>query len=155
MALKDIVKVNRKTFVDPRSWLGYDALKEQSIGLWGFIKNLFVPAKAARVETFEQAMERLHISQDDLKNSEESYRAFAWVFAILTGLMGVFGFYALLHHGSLPSLILSFAVAALFAAQAFRFSFWAFQIKVRQLGCTFEEWRQGRLIHRNRKGPTP
>lgn len=153
MALKDIVKVNRKTFLDPRSWLAYDSLKEQSVGLWTTIKNLFSPAKATRIETFEQAMERLKVSNNDLKETEASYRAFSWVFAVLAGLMALFGFYALLHHGSLPSLILSLAMTALFAAQGFRFSFWAFQIKHRKLGCTFEEWRQGRLLN-NQKGPS-
>jgi intracellular multiplication protein IcmV len=144
MALKDVVKLNRKTFVNPRGWLGYDLLKTQTLMLWDILKNAFTPAKPTRSETFEQAMQRLKLTEADVQESKESYFSYAIGFVILACVSLAASFYYLIQHGTFAGFLLGIATTGLFLAQAFRFHFWYFQIKHKKLGCTFDEWRKGR-----------
>ena len=61
-----------------------------------------------------------------------------------TSLWRVFFSLYLLFSGFLLSCLLAIAVSILSLSQAFRYHFWYFQIKHRKLGCTFEEWREGK-----------
>lgn len=148
MALKDVVKVNRKTFLDPRSWIGYDSLKTQTNSIWDLMRGMFTPARPTRTETFEAAMKRLDLTEKDLKATMQTYRYFLWIFLALSGLSLLFGIFLLIAYLTFAGFILGCVVSIFFLSQAFRYSFWLFQMKNRKLGCTFEEWRQGKLLHK-------
>lgn len=141
MALKDVVKVDRKTFFNPRAWFGYDSLKEETRTIWDYIKDLVIPPKPTREETFEQAMERMQVTDSDLQTMSKNYFRAAMMFLALAAGMFIYAFFLLIHYIALGGFALGIAVCALFLAQAFRFHFWYFQIKQRKLGCTFAEWR--------------
>ena len=144
MPLKDAVKVSRKTFFNPRGWAGYDSLKTQVVITWGIVKNLFSPAAPRRQETFEQAVQRLNLSEKEIQQVSNRYLVYAYAFVILGVGTLFFSFYLLLHHGTPAGWMLGLLTTALFFVFAFRYHFWHFQIKHRKLGCTFEEWRQGK-----------
>lgn len=144
----DILKVSRKTFFDPRGWLGYDTLKSSSMGLWVILKNLVAIEKPVRQETFEAAMQRLNLTEDDLIKTARSCKIFTTIFLLLGSASFLSCFYFLIHHGTLAGFILAIATSAVFFSQAFRYHFWLFQIKHRKLGCTFEEWRRGKIHDR-------
>jgi intracellular multiplication protein IcmV len=150
MALKEIVKVNRKTFFNPSAWLGYDFLKAQTLFIYGLFKQVFAKPTPEHEETFEQAVKRLHLSEKAIHETQQSYFLYAMGFLILSVLTIIFGFYLLLVHATLAGWILSLPVAALLLSQAFRYHFWYFQMKHRKLGCTFKEWKQGTF---GKKGP--
>ena len=145
MALKDVVKVSRKTFFNPRGWLGYDTLKASSQGLWFILKDVFTIAQPARQETFTQAMKRLNLTEEDIHKTAQRYFFLTVIFVSLGSAAFLASFYMLLHHGTLAGLVLAMATAAVFFSQAFRYHFWYFQIKHRKLGCTFDEWRRGKI----------
>lgn len=144
MALKDILKVNRKTFFNPSAWIGVNELKTSTTIIWGIVKDLITPAKPERVETFEEAMHRLHLTEKDLRKQGQIYFLYALLFVGLAVSSLVIGFYFLFHHKTIAGWLLTICVSALFGVQAFRFHFWYFQIKHRKLGCTFEEWISGK-----------
>jgi intracellular multiplication protein IcmV len=144
MPVKDVFKVSRKTFFNPRAWLGYDELKNQTKTIWDTLRALFTSSKPQRQETFEQAMQRLQLSEKDIKEKQATYLNYAIAFIILAVCSFLSSFYYLIHHHTFSGMILGFAVTTLFATQAFRFHFWYFQIKHRKLGCTYKEWRQGK-----------
>lgn len=144
MAIKDIFKISRKTFFNPRAWLGYDELKSSTKIIAGLAKEAFTPAKPIRQETFEQAMVRLKISEADLASTKQSYFLYACGFALIGICIFIASIYYLFHHHSLSGFILGLAVTVFAFAQAFRFHFWYFEIKHRKLGCTFDEWRRGK-----------
>jgi len=93
MAVRDIFKVSRKTFVNPSAWLNFGILRDENKTLFTVLKDMTVPPKAARVETFEQAMQRLNLEQTDLKEAALNYFVFAIFFLILAGGSVLFGFY--------------------------------------------------------------
>jgi len=143
MAIKQIFKVNRKTFFDPRSWLGYDALKQHTMTIFNVIKGIGIADKATQQETFDQAIARFNLTDKELQDMAMGYCFYAWFFVFLAVVSIAIGTYLLIHHGTFTGFLLSLAVTALFLGQAFRYHFWYFQIKQRKLGCTFEEWRRG------------
>lgn len=144
MAIKDIFKLTRKTFVNPAGWLDYDAVKFTTTSIWETLKSLFFPPASGRQETFEQAVKRLGLTEEDIKNAENRYLLIAFFFVILGSLAFVMCFYYLIHHETIAGCLLAIAVSALLFSQAFRYHFWYFQTKYRKLGCTFQEWRQGK-----------
>lgn len=145
MAIRDVFKVNRKTFFNPRAWLGYDVVKSQSLFLYDLIKQIFVkPTPPENVETFEESMQRQNLTEEDIQEAGKTYFSYAILFLILGMISFIFGFYLLILHHTFYGWILSLSVTGLFLVQAFRFHFWYFQIKFRKLGCTFAEWKQGK-----------
>ena len=145
MAIGQIFKVSGKTFFNPRGWFNYDVLKDQTQTVWGISKGVLnpIPAQPALTETFEEAMKRFNVSEEDLGDISLTYLLFAGLFLVCgLGLLG-FGIYLLLS-SFYAGAILSIAFTAFLLSQAFRYHFWHFQVKYRKLGCTFEEWRRGK-----------
>ena len=142
MAVRDVLKVSRKTFFNPSAWLGLDLLKDQSRFIWATVKDLFIPPTPEFEETFEEAMVRLELSEDDIKTALTNYRYYTWLFVVLGLFTFAYSFYLLFRHATFLGWLLGLAVSALFFSQAFRFDFWAFQIKRRKLGATFVEWKR-------------
>lgn len=145
MAVRDVFKLSRKTFVNPRGWLGYDTLKEQTQTIWSVLAATFTPAKATREETFENAMQRLNLTEADVKESITNYRYYALGFFIFALFSLAYSFYLLFRYGTYTGWLLGMAVTALFASQAFKFDFWAFQMRRRRLGATFTDWKKAFL----------
>jgi intracellular multiplication protein IcmV len=149
MAVKDVVKVSRKTFFNPRAWLGYDTLKESTQGFLAIVRGVvrqrtFEPGEK---ETFNEAATRLNLAENDLKDLQLTYFSYALLFLLIA--LGVVGYSIwLIIHLYVSAFILSFALVALLLSQAFRFHFWYFQIKHRKLGCTLNEWLKGKLQKR-------
>src|SRR5579883_3671419 len=133
MAVRDIFKVSRKTFFNPSAWLDVDSLSANSKNAWGIFKGLFTPATVGEQETFDEAMRRRDISEEEVKQLEQNYFAYAFFFATLGVILIIYGFYLLFHHNTFHGWILALAASTLFFAQAFRFHFWHFQIKHRKL----------------------
>ncbi|SRR5579883_455187 len=144
MALKDIVKVNRKTYINPRAWLGYDYLKAQTIQIYATLRQLFTVPIPAREETFDQAVKRLHLSEKHVHELQRNYLITSIIFVILAAVAFAFSFVLMLYFGTFSGWLLAIAATALLLTQAFRYHFWHFQIKFRKLGCTFAEWKQGK-----------
>ncbi len=143
MALKDIFKISRKTFFDPGAWLGVKELSAYTRIIGNRLKATFTPDKPQRTETFEQALERLHVTEADLVFNARHYRIYALFFLVLSLAALLLGFFYLFYYGTVTGWLLLVMMTLLFAANALRFDFWYFQIKHRKLGCTFREWWRG------------
>jgi intracellular multiplication protein IcmV len=144
MALKDVVKVGRKTFLDPRAWLGYDTVKQQTQLVWSIVKQFFGAADTAPVkpETFEEAQARLSLTDDEIKIAGDNYFFITLIFLGVAFVVFGFSLY-LVFTGSFFGFLIGIALSAFLVGQAFRNHFLYFQIKNRKLGCTYEEWRRG------------
>ena len=144
MPVKDVLKVNRKTFINPRGWLGYDLLKEQTVFLYTTIRSLFATQPiAGQAETFEEAQTRLNLTDADIKSIGENYLLYAIFYAAFAVIILGFSIY-FIYLGSFAAFVLGLALSIFLVAQAFRSHFWHFQIKYRKLGCTIQEWRNGK-----------
>lgn len=141
MAIRDIFKISRKTFFDPRSWMGVDLIKQHHQTLWRSIRRLFNPPKPHREETFDEAMKRLHLEPQDIKIMIKKYRFFAIFFLSLAFLCFLYAFYLLIKFYTVTGFLLALATTALFLGQSFRYDFWGYQLKHRRLGVSFSQWK--------------
>ncbi|HSW69045.1 MAG TPA: type IVB secretion system protein IcmV [Gammaproteobacteria bacterium] len=146
MPLKDVVKVSRKTFFNPRGWLGYDMLKTQFKTSWEVIKNLYSPPQAGTPETFENASSRFKLTDTQLAAISKNFRMYTIIFVSCAVLTFLFSFYLLFTHGTFAGFVIGISTTAVFLAYAFRYSFWRFEITHRKLGCTFKEWWSGKPL---------
>lgn len=146
MAIKDIVKVNRKTFFDPRGWLGYDTLKQQTSTVAGLFNTVFRPEAppVGPAETFEEVIKRLKLSKADLTAMQKRYFSLAILFFSLGVACVLISLY-FLFTGSFFSFLITLSLTVYLTAQAFRNHFLYFQIKHHKLGVTLEEWRQNKV----------
>jgi intracellular multiplication protein IcmV len=145
MAIKDIFKISRKTFFNPTAWLGWNELSGYNRVIGSTLKTTFTSSETQRTETFEQALQRLQVTDAELQETTKRYRLYALFFLILALGSLLAGFYYLFVYKTLAGWVLATAVALLFGSHAFRFDFWYFQIKQRKLGCTVSEWWRNKV----------
>lgn len=145
MAIRDIFKVTRKTFVNPSAWIDYESLRFQNRTIYDALKNIFTTQQPMREESFEQAMKRLGMTEEDVQYGATNYRLFAMVFLIIGLLIMFYSFYLLFQHAAFLGWLLGLSAAALFFAQAFKYDFWSLQMRRRKLGLTFTDWKKAIL----------
>jgi len=121
------------------NWMDLSRAKAGSKSILGMAKNLFVVSQPKRTETFEQALERLGMSEKDVG---ERLQAFFRLFLIMVLVSIVIFSYAvyLLITGTLMASFAAIAVSTVAAALAFKNHFWYIQLKHRRLGMIFKEW---------------
>lgn len=144
MAVKDVIKVNVKTFFNPRAWLGYDLLKENTQTTFNIFKEVFAQPipQPEREETFAQAVARFDLTDDMVAKVQKRYFTMALAFAVVAIIVLMIGI-ILVIDSVFSGFILALSIATLFFAQAFKYHFWYFQIKHKKLGCTFQDWYRG------------
>lgn len=134
-----------KPFVNFPSWMGLRQLSASGKGIANTAKSIYQPGDPNRVirkETFEQAVERLHLSEQDLQQRMKTFWNMTLVYLFVA--LGLFGYGAsLCVDGYFAAGFLSFILTVLALSLALRQHFWYFQIKRRKLGCTMKEWFKG------------
>ena len=145
MPVRDIFKFTRKTFVNPSGWLDWRFFSFQNNILRRVLSGLFIAETEEKKETFEEAVQRLGLTEADIQATQIRYQRFALALAAVGLLLMVYAFYLLFHHHTWTGWLLGMAAGLLLFGQAFRYDFWAFQMKQRKLGATFAEWKRYRL----------
>jgi len=139
------IKRVAKPFVDIPAWVGYDQLKDNAKKIGKNIRDLFVPQKAERTETFEEALARLKLTEADLMARQKEFKRLVIIFSLMGLIILGYTFY-LFMEGSFRGGIASFALSCLVFSYTFRYHFWLFQIRQRKLGCTLREWLDSGFI---------
>jgi len=103
------------------------------------LKGLFIPQKATRTETFEEALERMPLKETDL-NARCKEFIFLTAFFLLVAIAILTYACWLVGHQHYKAFAVATAVSFVAIAQAIRYHFWLFQIKQRRLGCSLKEW---------------
>jgi intracellular multiplication protein IcmV len=145
MKIGKLFKVSRKTFFNPSAWLGYDAIRTQHEIIKEDLKEVFRVETADREETFEEALIRLQLSPEEVQQRMVSYYRYAYCLCACGLVVFFYAFHLLFKLKYVSPFLLGLASSSLLLAQAFRFHFWAYQIRVRKLGATFNEWKKDLL----------
>lgn len=120
-------------------WLSVDYLKETSGHFKSLLVDVVVPKKARYSETFDEAVQRLNLSDSDLQARMHEFTKLFYFFIILSVTVIAYGLY-LAYVGSFVPALIAMCLSLYSFTQAFRFHFWLFQLKNRKLGCTLREW---------------
>ena len=126
-----------------RAWMDWDRVKAGGQFIEAGAKKIFVLSPTRPVETFEEALQRMKLTDADLAARGRALYRMSIMMACFSLALSIYFFYHIFY-GSLHAALLTLALTLLAAAISFRYHFWYFQIKSRKLGCTFHEWyRQG------------
>lgn len=107
-----------------------------------FLKDLYAAIfkrEKGPVETFEQAMARYQLTEEDLRERKKMFQIQLAIYSVGSIFMLGYTFY-LIKAGHWISLTFSVVLLAYLVVSALKSHFWIFQIKKRKLGCTIQEW---------------
>ena len=128
-----------------RFWSDWDRIRAGKNFIVDTSKKLFIANPQRPSETFEEAIKRQNLSENDLNTRARSLYLLSIFMLIIALLFLGYGVYQLIW-GNLLAGLLAIIFMVLAATFAFRYNFWHFQIKTRKLGCTVREWYQKSLL---------
>lgn len=124
-------------------WIGTHNLKDG----WGSItsgaKSVFTTSKAEVNETFEEALDRLNITEEDLKQRKKEFTKLFIFYAIFALLLFIYALYLLVIKSNIGGTVLTTSLMLYCLVNVFRFHFWLYQINHKKLGCSISEWLNG------------
>ncbi len=135
-------------------WMSWDYLGETAERFKILFLDIVIPKKANTVETFEEAMQRLDLTENDLIERQKEFTRLCYFFIFIAMTIIVYALY-MAFHGSMTTSLISFCLALYALTQAFRFHFWLFQLRNRKLGCTIKEWMNSEIHHQSSKEIVP
>lgn len=140
--LRNFLKVDRKTFFNPYEWLSVNTLVDSHETITSLVKEAMAKPVATAPETFEESIQRQGLTENDIIEGEKTYRALAIVFFLLGLAAVIYSFYLLVLARTVWGFLLGVATTSLFWAHAFKYDFWALQMRSRKLGMTFSDWKR-------------
>ena len=141
MKNKSISRIGRvfNRLINIRSWSDWDRVQSNTLFLLNQAKSYVVPEKGQVTETFEQAKKRLQLTDADLLSRQKGFLFVCHIMLVWAAFFLIYALYHFFTAGIIGGL-LSLVAMSLSLTFAFRYHFWAFQIKQRQLGCTIYQW---------------
>jgi len=128
-------------FFNPKAWMGYDHLVAQNRFLRNTLKKIFIPGQASHTESFKEAVQRLQLSEQALKEKMNSFKRLSTFFIAMSLIVFLYAIYLYSQALYFPALI-TVLLGFVLVVQSFRYHFWYMQIRKEKLGCTFREWLQ-------------
>lgn len=140
MGMKNVMKKGLFSGLNPLRWIGYEQIAQNGRTIKNMVDGMINSKAAADAPTtFEEAMRRYLLTEEDIKKRmKDSYRI-ALVCFVASGLMLAYMIY-LFVRGLPLAAIVCLMLTLLLWAYSFREHFNYFQMKQRRLGCTFKEW---------------
>ncbi len=139
-----------KPFVDVPSWMNLNKLKTYGKSISDIGKGLFIPQKALRNETFEQALQRLKLSEADLNKKAHTLYNLSLIISAIALCLIAYLIYLIISHASFIAILVTLVLISVMLAKAFSYHFWVYQIRKRRLGCTIQEWFMEGLLGINK-----
>lgn len=138
-----------------RTWFDWERMKVFTLYVGHALKNLFMidtgDTKKKPVEnlplteSFASAQRSFKLSEADLLIQQKSLFRLSLLMAFIALLIFIYSFYHFIYGTVLAGLI-SLVVMMIALALSFRYHFWYYQIKTRQLGCSISEWFKKGLL---------
>lgn len=142
--MKTAVRGFGRTFLNVPGWLGVASLKEPTKELIKRNKHLYSTPTASNKETFDQAVKRLNLTENDLQQRLATLQWQALLSLAMALMVLVYTLY-LFWIGDVAIGLLSLGVTSLFFLRFLSSRFWITQIKQRRLGLSFSKWLTGKI----------
>lgn len=133
-------------------WISLDYIKETSDRYKILLLDAVVPKKATYSETFEEAMIRLQLTEEDITQRKKEFTQLLYSFIAISVAIILYALYMAIA-GKMVASLIAFCLSLYTLSQAFRFHFWLFQLKNRKLGCTLKEWINSQIDTKNKPRP--
>lgn len=121
-------------------WMALDQLKRNTNGVFRIGQAVITPEQANYDETFEQAMERLGITDVELQQRRREFTALLFIYILVA--LAIFGYslYIVIIYKNFMGFIMGLAVTVFALVHAFKYHFWLYQLKHRKLGSSLRDW---------------
>ena len=108
-----------KSMVNIPRFMSYGFLKSTSAGLANSAKSLFIPAQPKYHETYEQALQRLNLSEQDIAERKQEFSRLVTIFGLVSIVVFAYALY-LLANAKFLSGAMALTVTALVLAKVFK-----------------------------------
>jgi len=123
--------------------MGIPVITEVWHMLRGLVATSFAIPESGDKETFDEAIYRLGLNEEDLEERYSSFIQQCLMFLFFAIVIFSYAGY-LIFKGHPLSGIVTFLMSVMLMVLGLRSHFWAFQISQRKLGCTWSEWLNGK-----------
>jgi intracellular multiplication protein IcmV len=128
-----------KSFIDVRRWSSYDQLKANGKVIKSTFRVVFsLDKKPIIVETFDEAVARLNLTDEALQKKRSYFLQSALLYVLMSLTLLGYGLYLIRNNPFAALAVFLFSI--LMSIYAYRESMWHMQITKRKLGCGFKEW---------------
>lgn len=121
-------------------WVGLDQIKANSRNLVNIGQSLITPQQANYKETFEEALVRLNITEEQIQQRRKEFTRLMVIYLGISLLIFAYSIFIVYKYKNIMGFIMGFALTIFALTHAFKYHFWIYQIKHRRLGCTLREW---------------
>lgn len=128
-----------KFMVNVPQWMALDELKFHGRNVYHIARSAFTPQQPERHESFEEAVARMHLTEQDIKKRQQYFFWMSMCYLAVALVLGAYVVYLLWHH-HIVAAMLATLLTLLTLALMYRESFYQMQMKRRKLGCTFKDW---------------
>ena len=143
MGFKKVVKKGLGSGLNPMKWIGFGQIKTDTVTLTEIFRSVFKRSnEAGGKETFDEAVKRFNLSEEDIQKRIKSAKELAMIFLGFGGVLVIYTIYQL-SLGRVLSGLICLTLSLLIFAYGFREHFNMFQMRKRRLGCSYAEWFNG------------
>ena len=121
-------------------WVGLERLKGSSEQLVRITKSIFTPEQAEYSETFEDALQRLNLSKEQIEARRIEFTRLMIVYLLVAVALFSYSIYIVYVYKNFLGFFMAFSITIFALTHAFRYHFWIFQIKHKKLGCSVKDW---------------
>jgi intracellular multiplication protein IcmV len=142
MAKKGAMRGLFSSLLNIRKWSSYDEVKVSALAITHSIKDLYGVGRgnAERVESFDAAVQRLQLTEDDIKKRTRSFLYSSLVYFFIALALFAYTIYMMSVSRAIFAIVVCFILILLMLVYSFREHFWYMQMKKRKVGCSFKEW---------------
>lgn len=126
-------------YIRPKRWVSWDFLKKNTQENAQLVKSAFTVQEANRKESFSQAVHRHGLTETEIQTIKSRYTIFSYLYTTVGLALVLYSIQAFFEKAYLQS-VGTICLSSFVFSMAFRYSFWAFQIRKKRLGCTFRQW---------------
>jgi intracellular multiplication protein IcmV len=126
-------------YIRPKKWFSWDLFKTSSLETYKIVKEAYHIPKTQRVESFNQAVARYQLTEEQVAVIKNRFYLFSVFFLICSLGIFIYAIEGLLNQHIMQG-ITSLCLVIFLGAKAFRYHFWYFQICQKKLGCTLTDW---------------
>ena len=133
------IRTTLKNLFNVKRWIAVDQIYTFGKMVRRSSKGLFDVPEAKHHETFDEAVQRLNLTEEDIARKTKQFFFMACVYAFFAGCALLYAVY-LLASGYFSSMLLSLVLTMFIGSNALREHFWYMQMQKRKLGCNLQDW---------------
>lgn len=123
-----------------KEWFGTDTIVSNFHNIRDNFKSTFTQQQAELSETFEEALVRLNLTEEDINHRRIEFRRLFIIFSIIAVVIFIYSIIIAVLRNNIGGFFMGFAITLYALSHAFKYHFWLYQINKRKLGCTVREW---------------